>query len=47
MTLAYDFDIVKTLTTRKNIQETRRFKRMIVFRMSNENSKTILKSNDF
>jgi hypothetical protein len=42
-----DFDIVKTLIARKNIQEIRRFKKIIIFRINNGSSKTILKFNDF
>ena len=38
---------MNTLPARKNIVEIKKFKRLIIFRVISEESKKILKSNDF
>ena len=40
-------DTMNTLPARKNIVEVKRFKKLIIFRIISEESKKILKSNDF
>lgn len=47
MTLTRDSNIVNTLNARKNIQEIRCFKGMVVFKMRSESNRKILKSNNF
>jgi len=43
----HNFNIIKTLIARKNIQRIKHFERIIVFRINNKNNKIILKSNNF
>ena len=45
--LTRESDIENTLVARKNIVEIRRFKKLMIFRVVFEESKKILKFNDF
>ena len=47
MILICEFNIINTLTARRNIMKIRKFKELIVFKVIFEKSKRILKSNDF
>ena len=47
MTLTRESNANATLSTRKNIQRIKRFKSMIVFKVSFESNKKILKFNDY
>ena len=47
MTLTRESNANTTLSTRKNIQKIKRFKNMIVFKVSFESNKKILKFNDY
>ena len=45
--LARESNTENTLTARKNIVEVRKFKKLMIFKIIFEESKKILKSNDF
>ena len=45
--LTRESDIENTLTARKNIVKIKRFKKLMIFRVVFEESKKILKFNDF
>ena len=47
ITLIRDLNVNITLITRKNIMKVRKVKRLMIFRVIFEESKKILKSNDF
>jgi len=43
----YNLNIVNILNARKNIQEIRSFKKIIIFKVNNKYNKKILKSSNF
>ena len=45
--LTYESNIKNTLTIRKNIVKIKRFKKLMIFKIIFEESKKILKFNDF
>ena len=47
MALTRELNIMNTLLARKNIVEIRKFKKLMIFKIIFEESKKILKSNNF
>ena len=45
--LTRELNIMNTLFLRKNIVKVKKFKKLIIFKITSEENKKILKSNDF